>query len=122
MTQRTGLPIDAGLAAREAVDIASDKQASDIVLIDVRGVCGFTDYMVILSAASTRQLTALVEDLTKAVTTVGLERHHEEGTAESGWVLIDFGDVVINLFSEPQRAFYNLEQVWWLGKQVVRIQ
>ncbi len=113
---------DAGAAAREAIDVASDKQASNIVLIDVRNVSTFTDYMVILSVGSVRQFRALTEDVAEAVEKAGLRLHHREGTAESGWVLLDFGDVVAHVFSEEQRDFYRLEQVWRAGKELVRIQ
>ena len=113
---------DAAAAARRAIDTASDKQASDAVLIDVRGVSGFTDYLVVLSANSERHLRSLADDLAEAVERAGLPLHHREGTAESGWVLLDFGDVVAHVFSEEQRAYYRLEQVWRAGKELVRIQ
>ncbi len=122
MANGEGIPADAGAAAREAVDAASDKQASAVALLDVRGVSAFTDYMVVLTAGSVRQLNALAGDLTQTVEAAGLRVNHREGTAESGWVLLDFGDVVIHLFSEEQRAFYRLEQVWREGKELVRIQ
>ena len=119
---REGTSADAGEAARKAVDTASDKQGSNIVLLDVRGVSTFADYMVVLTAGSVRQLNALAEDLIEAVETAGLRLHHREGSAESGWVLLDFGDVVAHVFSEEQRDFYRLEQVWRAGRELVRIQ
>ena len=112
----------AGDAARVAVDVASDRQAVDIVLLDVREVSGFTDYMVIMSAGSVRQLNALARELEESVERGGLPLHHREGTGDSGWMLLDFGDLVVHLFSERQRAFYRLEQVWRSAKQLVRIQ
>lgn len=122
MANGDGISADAGAAARKAVDAASDKQASAVALLNVRGVSAFTDYMVVLTAGSVRQLNALANDLTETVESAGLRVNHREGTAESGWVLLDFGDVVIHLFSEEQRAFYRLEQVWREGKELVRIQ
>ena len=116
------IPADAGAAARMAVNAASDKQASAITLLDVRGISAFTDYMVVLTAGSVRQLSALAEDLAETVERGGLALHHREGAADSGWVLLDFGDVVIHLFSEERREFYRLEQVWREGKELVRIQ
>jgi ribosome-associated protein len=109
-------------AAHHAVEVASDKQGTDIVLLDVREVSGFADYMVIMSTASARQLNALADDMTDAVKEAGLKLHHREGTPHSGWVLLDFADVLVHLFSEEQRGFYRLEQVWKSGKQLVRIQ
>ena len=122
MATQQSTPADAGAAARRAVDAASDKQGADIVLLDVRGVSGFADYMVVLTAGSVRQLNALAEDLVEAVEQAGPSLHHREGSAESGWVLLDFGDVVVHVFSEEQRDFYRLEQVWRAGRELVRIQ
>lgn len=122
MTTYRGTSADAGAAARRAVDAASDKQGANIVLLDVRDVSAFADYMVVLTAGSVRQLNALAEDLIEAVGKAGLRLHHREGTAESGWVLLDFGDVVTHVFSEEQRDFYRLEQVWRAGRELVRIQ
>ena len=115
-------PAEAGEAARIAVDVASDRQAIDIVLLDVSEVSGFADYLVIMSAASVRQVNALARELEEVVKQAGLKLHHREGTADSGWVLLDFGDLVVHLFSEPQREFYRLEDVWRAARQLVRIQ
>ena len=60
--------------------------------------------------------------MAEAVETAGLKLHHREGTPESGWVLLDFGDIVAHVFSEEKRDFYRLEQVWRAGKELVRIQ
>ena len=114
--------INATQAARLSVDVASDRQATDIVLLDVAAISGFADYMVIMSAGSSRQVDAVASELEEAIERAGLRIHHREGTAESGWVLLDFGDVVLHVFSEEQREFYKLEQVWKSAKQVVRIQ
>ena len=115
-------PIDAGAVGREAIDVASEKQGSDILLIDVRDLSSFTDYMVIVTAGSVRQLRALAEDLARAIQGAGLRLHHLEGTAESGWILLDFGDLVAHVFGEEQRSFYGLEHVWRDGQELFRIQ
>ena len=104
------------------MDVAANRQAADVVLLDVRGITAFTDYMVIMSADNRRQLAALVPELERVVHSAGLRLHHIEGTAESGWVLLDFSDVVVHVFSEEQRAYYRLEQVWREAKTLVRIQ
>ena len=122
MATQQSTSADAGAAARRAVDAASDKQGANIVLLDVRGVSAFADYMVVLTAGSVRQLNALAEDLIEAVEKARFRLHHREGSAESGWVLLDFGDVVVHVFSEEQRDFYRLEQVWRAGRELVRIQ
>ena len=122
MVTLRGTHPDAGAAAHTAVDAASDKQGSNIVLLDVRGVSTFADYMVVLTAGSVRQLNALADDLIEAVGKDGPTLHHREGSAESGWVLLDFGDLVVHVFSEEQRDYYRLEQVWRAGRELVRIQ
>ena len=115
-------PIEAGHAARHAVEVASDRQASDIVLLDVREHTAFADYMVILSADSARQINALADALAEAVETSGLPMHHREGTADSGWVLLDFGDVVVHVFDHAQRDYYQLERVWKAAVPLIRVQ
>lgn len=109
-------------AARHVIDVASDRQATDIVLLDVRGVSGFADYMVIMSASSARQVRALADELEDQVRKAKWPVHHREGTPDSGWILLDFGDLVVHVFSETQREFYRLEQVWKTAKELVRLQ
>jgi ribosome-associated protein len=104
------------------VDVGSDRQATDIVLLDISEVSGFADYMVIMSAGSARQLNALASELDDSIGKAGLRLHHKEGTSDSGWLLLDFGDLVVHVFSETQRAYYNLEDVWSEAKQLVRVQ
>ena len=107
--------------AQFAVDVASDKLAEDIVLLDLRGLAPFTDYFLIMSAESSRQIEALEEDLTQALRQAGVQRHRREGTPASGWVLLDFSDVIIHIFSPEEREFYDLEQLWQRAPQVVRV-
>ena len=119
MIQQTALqPLD---YARYAVDVASDKLASDIVMLDISEISDFADYFVILSVESTRQMRAIVEDLEHALEEKGGIRHHREGTPESGWMLLDFGDVVIHVFGADERQFYNLESAWSEAAELVRI-
>ena len=83
-------------AARVAVEVASEKQATDIVMLDMRGPVSFTDYFVILSADSRRQMQGLLEDIDVALGAAGMFLHHREGTTEGGWVLLDYGDLVVS--------------------------
>jgi len=115
-------PAEIAAAARRAVDVASDKQASDILLLDVREVASFADYMIIMSAVTPRQTDALAGDITVAGKASGLALHHREGTAASGWLLLDFGDVIVHIFDEEQREHYRLEELWEVAKTVVRLQ
>ena len=108
--------------ARQAVDIASDKQASDIVMLDLRGVCDFADYFVILSAESDRQLEGLAVEIEKPLGAEGATLHHREGNAQGGWILLDFGNVIVHLFRSKEREFYQIEGAWSRGIEAVRIQ
>jgi ribosome-associated protein len=107
--------------ARLAVDVASDKLASDIVMLDIHEVSDFADYFVIVTAESTRQIDSLVEEFERALESKGLNLHHREGTPQSGWMLLDFGDLVIHIFGPEERDFYNLEAAWTRAAEVVRI-
>ena len=115
-------PEEVAAAARRAVEVASDKMASDILLLDVREVASFADYMIIMSAGTARQTNALAEDLTAAAKASGLSLHHREGTASSGWLLLDFADVIVHIFDEEQRDHYRLEELWKAARTVVRMQ
>ena len=112
-------PVD---AARLVVDVASDKLASDIVMLDLRGISDFADYFVIMTAESVRQMGALAEDVEDALELAGIRRHHREGSPEGGWMLLDFGDVIAHLFTPDKREFYLLEEAWSQATETVRIQ
>jgi len=109
--------------ARRIVDLASDKQASDIVLLDIRGVSLIADYFVIATAGSERQATAILKDLSeRLLEEFARKPMHTEGKPDSGWVLLDYGDVIVHVFSPTERTFYNLEQVWAAATPIVRLQ
>ena len=104
--------------ARLVVEVASDKLANDIVMLDLRGVASFADYFVIMSADSSRQIEALEEDITQALKDEKVSRFHREGTHASGWVLIDFSDVIVHIFGPEEREYYRLERLWSRAPQV----
>lgn len=108
--------------AHIAVEFASDKLASDVLLLDIHEVSDFCDYFVIISTDSSRQLSGLAEDLEHQLERKGSQRHHREGTPQSGWMLLDFGDVIIHIFGPEMREFYDLESAWDGGTEIVRIQ
>ena len=108
--------------ARKAVEIASDKQANNIVLLDVRDLSSFTDYFVICAGESARQLNTIVGEIEKSLKQEGILPHHREGTLDSGWLLLDYGDVVIHVFGAEEREYYKLDDLWHEAKTVLRIQ
>jgi len=108
--------------ARLVVELASQKQASDIVLLDVRGVCSFTDYFVICSGDTKRHIEAIWQGIEETLKSNGVRVHHSEGTSDSGWVLTDLGSVIIHVFAPAERDYYQLDKLWDKAIPVVRIQ
>jgi ribosome-associated protein len=104
------------------VEAAADKQAIDIVLLDAREVCSFADYFVICSGDSERQLTTIYEEVGHRLKNAGIVPNHREGTIDSGWLLLDFGDVIIHIFAPVEREYYQLAELWSEAKPVLRIQ
>ena len=108
--------------ARKAVAIANDKQASNIVLLDTRSVCSFADYFVICSGDSERQIAAIYDEIAHILKKEGVKLHHREGTADSGWLLLDFGNVIVHIFAPFEREYYQLENLWSQATPIIRIQ
>ena len=108
--------------AHKAVEAASDKQAIDTVLLDVCGVCSFADYFVICSGETARQIKTIYEEVEHVLKKEGILPHHREGTLDSGWLLLDFGDVIVHIFAPLERGYYQLDELWSEAIPVVRIQ
>lgn len=98
--------------AHRIVDLAADKKASDIVLLDVRGQTTMTDYFVICSGASDRQIDAIADGIISGLRDEGERPLSREGEASSHWILVDFGGVIVHVMSVPEREFYQLEKLW----------
>lgn len=104
------------------MDALANKMASDILLLDLSEITLIADYFVIATADTERQMASLVDHVKEQVREQGgLAPVAIEGAFASGWVLIDFGSIVVHLFSEAQRQHYQLEELWRQGKTVVRI-
>jgi ribosome-associated protein len=93
-----------------------------VLLLDISKVTTFTDYFVIASAVNVRQMQALREALDEALARDEHGPIRSEGDIDSGWVLLDLGDVIVHLLSPEQRAYYDIERLWSAGTPVVRIQ
>ena len=99
--------------ARKMANLLSDKKASDIVILDVRGMTSYADYFVVASGESDRQVSAMAEHvLTNLKETEGLRPIGHEGMETGQWVLLDFGEVVAHLFFTEARSHYDLEGLW----------
>ncbi|MBC8511885.1 MAG: ribosome silencing factor [Dehalococcoidia bacterium] len=108
--------------ARRAVEAASDKQADNIVMLDARQICSFADYFVVCSGDSTRQIEAIWQEIRGILKQEGVIPYHSEGTADSGWILLDLGEVIVHIFSPSQRDYYRLDDLWDKATPIIRIQ
>ncbi|MCD5029230.1 ribosome silencing factor [Enterococcus asini] len=95
-----------------AVKAADSKHAEDILALDVREISLLADYFVICSANSERQINAIIDEVLEQEEKNGVEVKRIEGKDGAAWVLIDLGDVIVHVFSNNERAFYNLEKLW----------
>ena len=108
--------------ARKAVEAASDKQAGDIALLDTRTVCSFADYFVICTGESERQVRAIYEEVEHSLKQAGVLPYKHGGLADSGWLLLDYGDVIVHVFATLEREYYQLDKLWSQANLVLRIQ
>lgn len=104
------------------MDAIAERLGSDIVMLDMQDVSLLADYFVLCSAASPPQFKAIVDEVEKSVKEAGGRHRHAEGEPESGWVLLDFGSVVVHVFGPEVRAYYDLEGLWKQARLVVRVQ
>ena len=95
-----------------AARAAAAKQAADVTILDVHGLIVITDYFVIASGQTDRQVKTIVEEVEKAVRDLGEKPVRREGEADSRWVLLDYVDVVVHVFAEEEREYYDLERLW----------
>jgi ribosome-associated protein len=95
-----------------AARAALAKKATDVVILDLRKVTEFTDYFVLASAASQRQMVAVADAVLEALREQGLRPAHIEGYPKQEWILLDYDDFVVHLFTPRTRTFYDLERLW----------
>ena len=98
--------------AQTIADQLSSKKARDVVMIDIAEKSSFADYFVLATAGSERQLGTLAEEVEDKVAEIGIEPKSKDGRPETGWILVDGGDVIVNLFTEETRDKYTLERIW----------
>ena len=91
-------------------------------MLDVGEVCSFADYFVICSGDTNRHIEAVQQAIVSEMKKNGVASRHNEGTPESGWMLVDFGSVIVHIFTSAERDYYQLEDLWGKGVPVLRIQ
>ena len=114
--------LDAQELARTIVNMLEERKAEDILLLDVQKVTILADYFVICSANSERQIRALSGDLSRQLKAEVGRPLHTEGQPDGGWVLMDYGDVIVHIFAPKVREMYDLEGFWSEAQTIVRIQ
>ena len=104
------------------MDAITDRLGSDVVMLDMHDVSLLADFFVLCNAESPPQFRAILDEVQKQAKAVGGRCLHVEGEPDSGWVLLDYGYVVVHIFDPELRTYYNLEELWKQARLVVRIQ
>lgn len=108
--------------ARRIVELAEDKKAADIVLLDLTALTSLADYFVICSGGSERQLDAIADGIISSLRDEKVRPIGREGTPASHWVLLDYGSVIVHIFTPPEREYYALEKHWSEARTILRVQ
>ncbi len=109
---------DAKKTALMAVDALEDKKANDISIIDIEKISTLADYFIIASGTNRNQVQAMCDEVDEKLGKAGFEPKHIEGYNSANWILMDYGDIVIHLFDEENRLFYDLERIWRDGIKI----
>lgn len=97
---------------KKVVDALEDKKAEDITVIDIHGISSIADYFVIANGSNANQLAAMQDAVDEAMYTNGVHSKQVEGNSNSTWILMDYQDIIVHLFSKEDRLFYDLERIW----------
>ena len=104
--------------AKLACEALADKKGEDIRVIDIAGISVLADYFIIANGNNQNQLTAMQDAVDEALYKAGLHAKQIEGNNKSTWILMDYEDIIVHLFSKEDRLFYDLERMWTDGKQI----
>src|SRR6476620_8330627 len=122
INNRGGAQLEPNELARKAVEIASDRKAEDIVMLDISKVSIIADYFVICSGTSDRQVRAIAREIDEKLGHAGVTPISIEGMTDAKWVLMDYGTVLVHVFDPATREFYRLEQLWAGAQPVLVVQ
>ena len=106
--------------AKIAVAALEEKKAKDIKILDISGVSVLADYFIIASGSNKNQVQALADNVSEALGKAGYSPKQVEGYQSASWILMDYTDIIVHVFSEDDRLFYDLERIWRDGKQMSR--
>ena len=103
-----------------AVEALEDKKAEDITIIDISGVSVLADYFIIADGSNRNQVQAMADSAEEALGRAGYDAKQIEGYQSANWILMDYKDIIVHVFSKEDRAFYDLERIWRDGKQITK--
>lgn len=110
------------MESKEMVKIAyaalEDKKAEDIRVIEIKDISIIADYLIIANGSNSSQVQALVDNVDEKLTEAGVSNKRIEGSRNSSWILMDYNDVIVHVFSREDRLFYDLERIWRDGKDI----
>ena len=108
--------------SRYIANLALSKDADNIVVFDMRPVVSFTDYFIIMTAETARQANTIADDIKNKLKQKGVKLYSKQGTFNGGWIVLDYSFLMIHIFDEVQRQYYNLEGFWTDSIEILRIQ
>lgn len=115
MTQKKdSLPIE----LRAAIEAAQEKQAAGVTLLDLEGLGAFTSHFLLCTGFSTRQVEAICDEIEWRLEQIGMRLRHREGKSGADWMLLDFGGLIVHVFTEHARRFYDLERLWRAARRI----
>ena len=97
---------------RVAIEAAQEKQAAEVTLLDLEGLGAFTDYFLLCTGFSARQVDAMCDEIEQQLARISIRLTHREGAAGAEWILLDFGSFIVHVFTERARHYYDLERLW----------
>jgi ribosome-associated protein len=103
---------------REAVRAAQDRKALALSVLNLTGICSFTDHFLVCTGTSTRHTQAICDAIHKTLEGLGVTPAHVEGYSQAEWILLDYLNFVVHIFSERARHFYDLERLWKTAERV----
>ena len=121
MSNKTDMELDMELSrklAKAAYDALDDKQGQDIKVLDIHNISILADYFLIAHGNNPNHVHALIDEVQDRLAALGCDSSNVEGYQEGSWVLIDFGSIIVHVFSKDARVFYNLERIWSDGIQI----
>jgi ribosome-associated protein len=101
-----------------AIEAAQEKQASEVTLLDLEGLGAFTDYFLLCTGFSTPQVNAICDEIERRLERIGTPLLHREGKIGAEWMLLDFGGLIVHVFTERARHYYDLERLWREARRI----